>query len=93
MLPALVVAQVVFGLSIGMIYYSSLYYSMHVGDNHGEQGGVHEAAIGAGNCVGPWLGAAALFLTPGAPNAAVWTVAVALMAGLVWMLRIWTGRR
>ena len=93
MLSALIAAQVVFGLSIGMIYYSSLYYSMHVGDNHGEQGGVHEAAIGAGNCVGPWIGAAALFLLPGQPNAAVWTVAIVLLAGLGWMLKFWAGRR
>ncbi len=88
----LVAAQVVFGLSIGIIYYSSLYYSMHVGDNHGEQGGVHEAAIGAGNCVGPWIGAGALFLLPGQPNAAVWAVAALLIGGLGWMLKTWSAR-
>ncbi len=92
LLSVLILAQVVFGLSIGMIYYSSLYYSMHVGDNHGEQGGVHEAAIGAGNCVGPWLGAGALFLFPQQPNAAVWTVTALLVCGLVWMLKIWAKR-
>ncbi len=90
---ALIVAQALFGLSLGMIYYSSLYYSMHVGDNHGEQGGVHEAAIGAGNCVGPWLGAGALFLLPHQPNAAVWTVTALMVGGLVWLLRVWAGRK
>ncbi len=93
LLSVLIVAQVVFGLSIGMIYYSSLYYSMHVGDNHGEQGGIHEAAIGAGNCVGPWIGAAALFLLPGQPNAAVWAVGALLVGGLIWIGRIWAKAR
>lgn len=91
-LAALIAAQVVFGLSVGMVYYASLYYSMHVGDNHGEQGGVHESAIGAGNCVGPWLGAGALFLLPDFANAAAVTVAALLGLGLVWILRIWSRR-
>ena len=65
---------------------------MHVGDNHGEQGGVHEAAISAGNCVGPWLGAGALFILPGAADAAVWTVTTLLIAGFVWMIRVWMRR-
>lgn len=88
----LIAAQVVFGLSVGMIYYMSLYYSMHVGDNHGEQGGVHEAAIGAGNCVGPWLGAGALILLPGFAQAATVTVTVLLAGGLAWILRLWARR-
>lgn len=91
-LPVLIGAQVVFGLSVGMIYYASLYYSMHVGDNHGEQGGVHESAIGAGNCVGPWLGAGALFLLPGFAHAATVTVTVLLAGGLAWILRLWARR-
>ena len=43
---------------IGLIYYSSLFYSMDVGEAKGEHGGLHEAAIGLGICAGPggWCG-------------------------------------
>ena len=37
------------GCALGLIYYSSLFYSMDVGDTKGEHGGIHEAAIGLGN--------------------------------------------
>ena len=59
----LIASQAVFGLAIGLIYYSSLFYSMDVGETKGEHGGIHEAAIGAGNAT--WsamaVAAAALF--------------------------------
>ena len=35
----LIASQVVFGVSIGLIYYSSLFYSMDVGETKGEHGG------------------------------------------------------
>lgn len=89
----LLVAQVAFGLSLGLIYYSSLYYSMHVDlESQGEHGGTHEAVIGAGNCAGPVCGAVALYLFPRDPNAGVWTVSAALVIGLVWIVRIWRRR-
>src|SRR2546426_470659 len=43
-LATLVTAQLAFGLCIGLIYYSSLFYSMDVGETKGEHGGFHEAA-------------------------------------------------
>jgi len=46
-------AQVAFGFAVGLIYYSSLFYSMDVGQTKGEHGGLHEAAMGAGNFLGP----------------------------------------
>ena len=52
----LLVAQVGFGLSIGLIYYSSLYYSMNVTENQGSNAGLHEAMIGAGLFIGPAVG-------------------------------------
>ena len=89
-LAVLIAVQVFFGLSLGLIYFSSLYYSMHVDtESQGEHGGIHEAVIGAGNAVGPVIGAGALWMFPQHPNAAVWVVAVALVAGFVWMLRTW----
>ena len=49
----LIVAQVVFGLAVGLIYYSSLFYSMDAGESKGKGGGIHEAAIGLGTMLGP----------------------------------------
>jgi predicted MFS family arabinose efflux permease len=59
----LIGAQVTFGLSLGLVYSSSLFYSMDVGETKGEHGGIHEAAIGMGACGGPAIGAAALILS------------------------------
>lgn len=77
-----VVAQVVFGIGIGLIYYSSLFYSMDVGDTKGHHGGIHEAAIGAGILGGPLIGTAAQYLHPGSPTAAAWAVTGVLALGL-----------
>jgi predicted MFS family arabinose efflux permease len=74
-------AQLFFGAAIGLIYYSSLFYSMDVGDTRGEHGGLHEAALGLGVFVGPAIGAAALQIAPGLPNAGMWTVSGLLAAG------------
>jgi predicted MFS family arabinose efflux permease len=79
----LLVAQVIFGLAIGLIYYSSLYYAMEAGASEGDQGGIHEAAIGFGIGAGPAVGFGALRLMPGSPNAGTWNIGAALMLGLV----------
>ncbi len=85
-LGLLVAAQVVFGVSIGLIYYSSLFYSMDVGETKGEHGGLHEAMIGAGMCLGPAVGALSLCLAPGSPNAGVYTVTALLACGLAGLI-------
>jgi predicted MFS family arabinose efflux permease len=74
-------AQVGFGAAVGLVYYSSLFYSMDVGETKGEHGGIHEAAIGAGIFGGPAVGAAALALFPGFAPAGAWAVAGLLLAG------------
>jgi len=87
-LPLLMAAQLVFGLAVGLIYYSSLFYAMDVGGNKSEHGGFHEAAIGAGSCAGPAIGAAALHFFPNAPAGSAWAVSGMLMiglAGLAWL--------
>jgi predicted MFS family arabinose efflux permease len=81
-LALLVAAQLVFGVSIGLIYYSSLFYSMDVGETKGEHGGLHEAMIGAGTCLGPAVGALGLYLAPGSPNAGAYAVTALLACGL-----------
>jgi predicted MFS family arabinose efflux permease len=85
----IVAAQVAFGLATGLIYYSSLFYAMDVGEAGSEHSGLHEAFIGVGICAGPALGAATLqFLPPGLHPATTSTLAVAglLVAGLVGLL-------
>jgi len=73
-LIALITAQVVFGFCVGLIYYSSLFYSMDVGHTKGEHGGIHEAAIGLGIFLGPAIGASALKITGGTSGSAAWAV-------------------
>jgi len=83
-----IVAQIIFGLAIGLIYYSSLFYSMDVGDTKGEHGGIHEAAIGAGNAGGPALAATALTLFPGTTGSAAGAVCGLLVVGLAALYRM-----
>jgi predicted MFS family arabinose efflux permease len=78
----LLAAQVAFGLATGLLYYASLFYSMDVGETHGEHGGIHEAAIGLGICLGPAVGAGALWLAPGQPHAGAYGVTALLLVGL-----------
>jgi MFS family permease len=84
-----ILAQVLFGAATGLIYYSSLFYSMDVGgDTQGEHGGLHEAAIGLGLCAGPALGAASQYLYPHAADISTWTVGALLilgLGGLIWL--------
>jgi MFS family permease len=82
----LIAAQIGFGLSVGLIYYSSLYYSMNVSDKRGTHGGLHEAMIGAGLFFGPACGAFFIFLLPRAINAGALSVGGLLAAGFSAML-------
>jgi MFS family permease len=89
-LVVMLLAQLGFGLAVGLIYYSSLFYSMDLGEAKGEHGGVHEALIGLGTCAGPATGAAALLVMPASANASAWAVSGLLLlglAGLVWKWR------
>ncbi len=90
--PALAVvllAQIFFGVAIGLIYYSSLFYSMDASDTKSEHGGIHEAAIGAGNCIGPVVGAAALEFLPQFQNSGAIAVSVLLLCGFGGLVSIW----
>ena len=82
----LLLAQVGFGLSIGLIYYSSLYYSMNVTENHGSNAGLHEAMIGAGLFIGPAVGCATLYLVPTAIGIGAWSVGGLLCVGFSGLL-------
>jgi MFS family permease len=84
----LIAVQIVFGWCIGLIYYSSLYYSMHVGATKGEHGGIHEAVIGLGVFAGPAIGAGSIALFPGEKASGVIGVTIALTVGLVTLLMV-----
>ena len=62
-------AQIFFGFAAGLMYYSSLFYSMDVGEASGEHGGFHEGALGLGIGAGAAVGAASLQFFPHYPNA------------------------
>ena len=87
-LAVMLAAQIFFGATVGLMYYSSLFYAMDAHDSSSEHGGIHEAAIGLGNFLGPAAGAAALWLAPQSPLAGAWTVTGLLtlgLGGLVWL--------
>jgi predicted MFS family arabinose efflux permease len=84
-----VLSQVFLGLAAGFIYYSSLFYSMDVGEGSAEHGGLHEAAIGAGICAGPAVGAATLTLLPQHPNAGVLAISGLLLLGFAGLIGLW----
>ena len=91
-LAVLVLAQIVFGTVASLIYYSSLFYSMDLGDTKGEHGGIHEAAIGLGNFAGPAVGAASLYFLPQYANSGTLAVSGLLLLGLGGLLAIrWQG--
>jgi len=77
------IGQLAFGFAVGLLYYSSLFYSMDVGEARAEQGGIHEAVMGAGNFVGPGIGAVSLLLAPSSAHAGVWAVGCLLGLGLL----------
>jgi hypothetical protein len=81
-LAVLVAAQIVFGGALGLIYYSSLFYSMDLSETKSKHGGIHEAAIGLGNFAGPAVAAASLFFLPHFANSGVIGVCGLLVAGL-----------
>jgi hypothetical protein len=71
----LALGLVLFGVGMGLIYYGALYYSLAVGHAAVDAGGIFEALIGLGSCVGPLLGSAGELLG-GAAHAGAATLAV-----------------
>lgn len=50
----------VFGLCLGFLYQSSLYYSLHAPEGRGAQAGVHEASLGLTGATVPLIGGLAV---------------------------------
>jgi predicted MFS family arabinose efflux permease len=82
----LLAAEVGFGSSIGLLYYSSLYYSMNVSEKQGSNAGLHEAMLGMGLFIGPAVGAATLYLFPAVVGIGTWSVGGLLCAGFSGLL-------
>lgn len=88
-LPLLLAGLALFGVGMGGIYATALYYAMEVGSAEVEAGGTHEALIGLGFVLGPGLGAVATLSAPvvmpegGAGGAATLTIGVIAAASAV----------
>jgi predicted MFS family arabinose efflux permease len=89
-LAALIAAQIIFGITVGLIYYSSLYYSMNASEEKSARSGLHEAMIGAGLFLGPACGGVSLLLFPAAGIASTLAVSGVLLSGFSGIL--WLGR-
>ena len=66
---------------------------MDAGDTRGEHGGIHEAAIGAGNCVSQAVGALSLQFLPQFQNSGAIAVSALLLCGLGGLISIWKTAR
>ena len=92
-LALLAAAQLLFGGAVGLIYYSSLFYSMDISETKGEHGGIHESVIGLGNCAGPAVGAAALQFLPQYSHGGALAVTFLLLCGLGGLAVVWWSGR
>ncbi len=79
----------VFGLALGFLYQSSLYYSLHAPEGRGRQAGIHEASLGVFSATIPLLGGIAVAGDRLAAPFYVATLAVttSLLLGIYWVLR------
>lgn len=82
------VAQVLFGLSIGLLYQSSLFYSMAGSEEKGTHGGFHESFIGLGIASGATLALVGDRVAPHTPGVSVVLVWALMGLGLVALWRI-----
>jgi MFS family permease len=84
-------AQVLFGLCTGLIYQSSLFYSMAESDTQGAHGGLHEAFIGVGTMFGPLIFFLGSRLAPGSMALPIAAVLIMMLLGQAVLYSI--GRR
>jgi len=78
-----------FGLCLGFLYQSSLYYSLHAPEGRGAQAGVHEATLGLTGAMVPLLGGLAVAghrLTAPFVVAGI-AVSLSFLLAVTWFLR------
>ncbi len=85
-LAAVIAALAGFGIGVGIIYCSALYYAMEVGAAQVDAGGTHETLIGIGYTVGPACALAAIGATH--TRLAPTTGYEPIMAGLVCVVAV-----
>jgi MFS family permease len=83
----MIIAQLVLGVAMGLIYCGSLYFGMVLSEGSTEHGGYHEALIGAGSILGPGIGALTQYAYGGSQSAA--TAGVAVVLGLSILASCW----
>ncbi len=54
--PLFFLAFILLGISIGIAYFFSLFYSLESEEDKGQKSGIHESIVGAGGLMGPLLG-------------------------------------
>lgn len=82
-LLAMILAQVLLGIALGLIYAASLYFGMVLSDGSTEHGGYHEALIGLGSILGPGSGAIAQWIRPGDVRAGIVAVGSVVAASVI----------
>ena len=87
--------QILYGLSVALLYSGSIYYSLHLGSGAAAKAGIHEGLIGAAAALGP-----ALIAVTGAPEAVepkAWALLLVLGVGgslmSYWARRAYNGKR
>jgi MFS family permease len=89
-LAVVLAAQAIMGVLLGLIYSSSLFYSLDLSEDHGTHSGRHEAMIGVGILAGPLAGVAGARLfggVAGAKLAILAVYAITAVAGLIMLCR------
>jgi hypothetical protein len=81
-----IIGLILFGIGIASVYVGALYYAMEVGAAAVDEGGKHEALIGAGYTIGPLCGLAAVGAGPGWLALYGTTLVNPVMLGLVAVL-------
>jgi MFS family permease len=87
-ISALMVGSVLFGAGIGMVYISSIYYSLAGKSQRAGQSGLHEAVICLGSC-GGMVVVAAVSLGVGAHRTPYWVCSGLLLAGIIVQAGLW----
>jgi len=82
-LLSMILAQVLLGIAIGLIYAASLYFGMVLSQGSTEHGGYHEALIGLGSVLGPGSGAIAQWFYPGNVRAGIIAVGGVVAASVL----------
>ena len=84
----LMTGQIVFGLSLGLLYQSSLFYSMAESDAQGEHGGLHECFVGVGLTLGTFIVFAGIRFFPSLPSFPILSVLAIMTVGLAGLFAI-----